>query len=160
MEKYIDTPDGKIAVDENERIFFPEGIYAFENLRNFYILKMDNDNVFHLLQSEERPEIAFIIINPYLFKKDYVLNVREEDLKYIKILSEEDAEKNLAVFTIVTINENSMTANLLGPIIINLKEKIGKQALALNEEYSTKHDILSEIENNKEIREALGVSTG
>jgi len=160
MEKYIDTPDGKILVEENERIFFPEGIYAFEALKNFYILRMDDDNVFYLLQSEERPEIAFIIINPYLFKKNYILNVREEDLKAIKINNEKDAEKDLAVFTIVTINENSMTANLLGPIIINLKEKIGKQALALNEDYSTKHDILSEIENNKEIREALGVSTG
>ena len=53
-----------------------------------------------------------------------------------------------------------MTANLLGPIIINIKDKIGKQALALNEEYSTRHDILDELNSNKNLREALGVSAG
>lgn len=159
-EKIIETSQGKVTVNEDNRILFPEGIYAFEDLRNFYILQMDDDNVFQLLQSEEKPEIAFIIINPYLFKQDYVLNVREEDLKEIGIEQSDNAQELLSVFSIVTVTEDSMTANLLGPIIVNVQKRTAKQALALNEEYSTKHDILDELNTNKELREALGVSAG
>jgi flagellar assembly factor FliW len=70
------------------------------------------------------------------------------------------AEEFLSVFAIVTITEDSMTANLLGPIIINNQDRKGKQALALNQDYSTKHDILEELNSNKTLREALGVSAG
>jgi flagellar assembly factor FliW len=159
-EKIIKTSQGEISVQEEDRLIFPEGIYAFEDLKNFYILKMDDDNVFQLLQSEEKSDIAFIIINPYLFKKNYVLNVREEDLKSIGIIEMDRAEEFLSVFAIVTITEDSMTANLLGPIIINNQDRKGKQALALNQDYSTKHDILEELNSNKTLREALGVSAG
>ncbi len=159
-EKVIETAQGKFTVKEEDRVVFPEGIYAFEEMKNFYILKMDDDNVFQLLQSEEKSDVAFIIINPYFFKKDYLLNVREEDLKEIGIESKEEAEKILSVFAIVTITDSSMTANLLGPIIVNAEKRTGKQALALNADYSTKHDILEELTSNKELREALGVSAG
>ncbi len=159
-EKVIETSQGKFTVNEDNRVNFSDGIYAFEDTKDFYILKMDDDNVFQLLQSEEKADIAFIIINPYIFKKDYVLNVREEDLKEIGIENKKDAEQKLSVFSIVTVTDNSMTANLLGPIIINVEKQMGKQALALNEDYSTKHDILEELTSNKELREALGVSAG
>jgi len=43
---------------------------------------------------------------------------------------------------------------------VNVEDKMGKQALALNEDYTTKHDILEEIGTNKNLREALGVSVG
>ena len=159
-EKVLETTQGTYTVNDDSSVVFPQGIYAFEELRSFYILKMDDDNVFQLLQSEEKKDIAFIIINPYFFKKDYILNVREEDLHEIGIQNKEEAEKVLSVFAIVTVNDNSMTANLLGPVIINTEKKLGKQALALNEEYHTKHDILEELNSNKELREALGVSAG
>lgn len=159
-EKKILTSQGQVTVKEENRIHFPHGIYAFEDLKNFYVLEMDEDNVFHLLQSEDKPDIAFIIINPYLFKKDYVLNVRDEDLKEIKVENKKDAEKKLSVFSIVTVTENTMTANLLGPIVVNVEDKLGKQSLALNEDYSTKHDILEELGTNKNLREVLGVSVG
>jgi len=161
-EKILETSQGKVKVNEENKIVFPNGIYAFEDLKNFYILQMDDENVFQLLQSEDKQEIAFIIVNPYLFKKDYVLNIREEDLKEIGIKDSQCAEKSLSVYAIVTVTESSMTANLLGPLVINMDQKSGKQALALNEEYSTKHDILEELnanENNK-MSEAIGVSVG
>ena len=96
-EKILETSQGKITVDDNDKVVFPQGIYAFEDLKDFYILKMDEENVFQLLQSGEKSDIAFILINPYLFKKDYVLNVREEDLKDVKIKNIEGAEECLAV---------------------------------------------------------------
>ncbi len=158
-EKIIETSQGQFTVKEEDRICFPEGIYAFEELKYFYLINMDEDNVFQMLQSEEKPDTAFIMINPYLFKKDYVLNIRDEDLKAIGI-QEKNASAALTVYAIVTITENFMTANLLGPVVINIESKIGKQALALNQDYSTKHDILEEFNTNKSLREALGVSAG
>lgn len=158
-EKIIETSQGKVTVKEEDRLYFPEGIYAFEELKYFYLLKMDEDNVFQVLQSDEKSDIAFIMINPYLFKKNYVLNIRDEDLKAIGI-QEKNASENLTVYSIVTVTENAMTANLLGPVILNVENRMGRQALAMNQDYSTKHDILEELNTNKSLREALGVSAG
>ena len=41
----------------------------------------------------------------------------------------------------ITVNINSATTNLRAPIIINFKEKLGKQIILQNEEYQIKHPI-------------------
>lgn len=142
---------GTMQVSIKQKIIFEEGLYGFEKLSVFYLLDTEDGGPFYYLQSGEDKDLLFILINPYIFKKDFVLDVRKEDLNKIGISKEEDAEKML-VFSIVTILENSkgMTANLLGPILINTDKKVGIQALSLVEGYSTKHNILEEMKNTSE----------
>ena len=141
----LETPIGVFTVDEKDKIVFKNGLYAFEDFRNAYIVSQDEHQTFEYLIAEGFPQTLFVIIKPYLFKKDYILDIREEDLKEIGISNQEEAEEFLEVYSIVTMSEDSLTANLLGPVIINMKEKIGKQALAANKGYHTKHDIQEEF---------------
>jgi flagellar assembly factor FliW len=157
--KTIQTSHSQVEVNTDNRICFKEGLYAFEDYHNFYLIEINDDNVFQLLQSEDDKDVAFIVINPYLFKKDYVLNVRESDLSDIEVFNLKDAKTKLAAFAIVTINEDSMTANLLGPIILNTETKQAKQALDLSSVYTTKHDLLEEIKAGN-VREVSGASAG
>lgn len=157
--KTIQTSNATVEVNSNHRIHFKNGLYAFENYHNFYLLEINEDNVFQLLQSEDDKDIAFIVINPYLFKKDYVLNVHESDLSEIEIFNLKDAKTKLVAFSIVTINDDSMTANLLGPVILNTETKQAKQALDLSNVYTTKHDLLEEIKSGN-TSEVSGVSAG
>lgn len=135
-------PYGLIDADERQVIRFPFGILGFENLKR-YVLIDAKEQPFYWLQSLEVPEIAFILINPYLFRPDYSVEVDHADLEEINLERPEDA----LIFAIVTIPDNQarMTANLQGPIIVNRKDHIGRQSISTNSAWKTKHYILEEL---------------
>jgi flagellar assembly factor FliW len=133
---------GIIDADERQRITFPQGLFGFESLKEYMLLDADRQP-FYWLQSVDSAGIAFIIINPFLFRPDYELDVDNEELKDIGITSPEKA----LIFSIVTVPANGgpMTANLQGPLIINRDERRGKQAILADSRWKTKHDILAEL---------------
>lgn len=147
----IDSKDfGKIIVNNNQKVVFPKGLYGFESFKEFYIINYDE--MFKCLQSKEDKNTAFIIINPLYFKNDYILDIDEEDYTEIGLKpDEEECKKYLDLYVIVTIphtNPDDMTANLLGPIIINSKNHKGKQALSRNPLYTVRHNILEELKSS------------
>jgi flagellar assembly factor FliW len=132
---------GLIEVDERQKVVFPEGLYGFEDY-NEYIIMDAEQQPFYWLQAINDKETAFVLINPFLFRKDYEVNVDNEDLAQIGITSPDKA----LIFVIVTIPpEGAMTANLQGPIIINRDTMTGKQAILSDIRWKTKHDIVSEL---------------
>ena len=143
-------PYGKVKVSQEQLIHFSEGILGFENCKEYYLLDR-NEGPFYWLQSTDSIDLAFVIINPQFFKADYTLELTPHDFYDIGLMNEKEIEENLLHFVIVTIppdNANNMTANLLGPIIINKLNRKGKQALSLNEKYSVRHKILEELEQS------------
>ena len=135
-------PFGTIDVDERQYIEFPYGILGFENLKHYVLLDAEQQP-FYWLQSADVQDIAFVLINPYLFRPDYTIDVPDEDLDEIDINDPKDA----LVLAIVTIPENQskMTANLQGPIIINRNARIGRQSITLSDKWQVKHPILEEL---------------
>jgi flagellar assembly factor FliW len=133
---------GLIDVDERQRITFSQGLFGFESLREYMLLDAERQP-FYWLQSVDSEGVAFILINPFLFRPDYEIDVDNEELKDIGITSPEKA----LIFSIVTIPANGgpMTANLQGPLIINRDERRGKQAILADPRWKTKHDILAEL---------------
>ena len=136
-------PFGAIEVDERQRLHFPHGILGFENLSNFVLLDASQPP-FYWLQSLDEEAIAFVLIDPKLFKPDYLPEVAAEDLEEIEITDPSDQ----LVFAIVTIPEKQemMSANLQGPIIINKRTKTGRQSISKNPRWQVKHFIIEELE--------------
>lgn len=135
---------GEIEVTEDQIINFPQGILGFELHREFIILNIiDNDN-FKILQDLKHPEIAFFLINPWDFYKDYTVDLPDEELGKIDIFLNEDHD--IAVFNIVTLGKTfqESTANLLAPIIINVENKKGKQFIQNDTIYTTRHSLFAE----------------
>lgn len=135
-------PYGEIEISDRQVISFPVGIFGFEELHEYALLDTGQPP-FYWLQSLENTEIAFITMNPYVLRPDYVLDVPDEDLEAI----EYDSEEDLLVFAIVTIPEDQtkMSANLQGPVIINRVRQLGRQAISLNQSWRTKHYIVEEL---------------
>ncbi|SCY86854.1 flagellar assembly protein FliW [Alkaliphilus peptidifermentans] len=135
---------GEIEVGLEEVIHFPDGIPAFEENKKYVIIENpDKDVPFHWLQSIEEPSLAFVIINPFLFMEDYDFQIPKSILEKLEIESPEI----VSVHTIVVVPDdiNKMTANLKAPIIINTKNKKGKQIVLDDTKYQTKHYIIDEI---------------
>jgi len=135
---------GPMEVDESQKVTIPLGLFGFEDYTEYVLF--DSENLpFLWLQSVDEKEIAFVIINPFLFRKDYEANVTNEELAEIGITSSDNA----LVFVIVTIPQDGspMTANLQGPLIINKENKTGMQAILSDAKWKTKHDIMAELNN-------------
>lgn len=139
---------GEIEINEKQMLYFPLGILGFENLKKYALLDSEQPPFFWL-QSLDVQEVAFILINPFLFRPEYALDISGEDYNLIK-LSNDDFDNRL-IFTIVTVPEKSedMTANLQGPIIINKINKNAIQTISNNPEHRVKHHILNELSNVK-----------
>lgn len=135
-------PYGEIEVKEKQRVHFPEGIIGFKDVHDYFLLD-SREGPFYWLQAEKDPDLAFLLIDPRLFKPGYHLEVSENDLKSIGIESKED----IIDFAIVTVPEDhaKISANLMGPIVINRRTHTAKQAISTNDEYTVKHYILEEM---------------
>lgn len=133
---------GLIDVDERQKIFFPYGILGFEKLQ-YYVLLDAPQKPFYWLQSLDVLEIAFVLVDPTLFRPDYVPSVPKDELEEIDVTTHED----LLIFSIVTIPENSerMTANLQGPVLINRKNRVGRQSINTDTKWKVRHFIMDEL---------------
>jgi flagellar assembly factor FliW len=132
---------GLIDVDSRQKITFSRGLFGFEGCRDYVLLDAERQP-FYWLQSVESEAVAFILVNPFIFRPDYEVNINNEELAEIGILSPEKA----LIFSIVTIPpEGPMTANLQGPLVINRDTREGKQAILTDPRWKTKHDILAEL---------------
>ena len=133
---------GLVDVDEKQKVKIPLGLFGFEDFTEYVLLDAEHEPFFWL-QSLDEKEIAFVIINPFLFRKDYEANVTNEELAEIGIKSAESA----LIFVIVTIPQDggNMTANLQGPIIINKESMTAMQAILPDPKWKTKHDIIAEM---------------
>ncbi|KAB3526643.1 flagellar assembly protein FliW [Alkaliphilus serpentinus] len=135
---------GEIQVNEESIIQFENGIPGFEDLTQFIIVDNPQEDVpFCWLQSVDNTEISFVIINPFVFKKNYDFEIPSSIVEGLEIETPED----VATYVIVVIPEdiNKMTANLAAPIIINSKNKKGKQVVLEDNRYHIKHLILDEM---------------
>ena len=125
----------------NKKIFFPEGIPAFESVSEFTLVANEEEAPFLWLQAALMPNLAFITIDPFLIYPDYRPDICDEDVQILQLSSEEEA----FVLSVVTIHNTppiTITTNLVSPIIINWKKSLGKQVILKNHiDYSVKHRI-------------------
>lgn len=124
-----------------QKITIPEGLFGFEE-NTCYLLENSEYEPFMWLRSEEEKTLSFLVIDPFLFKQDYEIDVDDANLKEIGIESPAD----VTVMVIVTLpaEKGPVTANLQGPLVINKKTGVAKQVVLGDSRWSTKHDILAE----------------
>ena len=134
---------GEIEIDENKILRMPEGLPGFTGFERFVLIEDPKTAPFCWLQSSEEPNLALAIMNPLIFKSDY-----EIDLKgFISARGWEGVEtKDLLVYVVINISEGEkekkITANLSGPVIINLKNNEAIQVVLANSSYSHQHIVL------------------
>jgi flagellar assembly factor FliW len=141
---------GTIEVEERQKIVFPQGLFGFEDLRDYVLLDAERQP-FYWLQSVEKEQVAFVLINPFLIRPDYELSIGNEELVDIGI----DTPEKALVFAIVTIPAEGgpMTVNLQGPLTINRDTREGKQAILNDSRWKTKHDVMAELAAAKPARQ-------
>jgi flagellar assembly factor FliW len=134
---------GQLTIGEDEIIEVPQGILGFPEYRHYCLIDPGDDTLIVWLQSVEDPEVAFALLEPKLFKPDYVVHLSGAELRELQLKNVNQA----AVFSILTIPDDivQMTANLKAPIVINLKDQIAKQVILQENEYAIKSPMFKEL---------------
>jgi flagellar assembly factor FliW len=137
---------GEIDADERQLVSFPEGLLGFEKFKDYILLDAQQKPFFYL-QSIDVPDLAFILIDPFLFRPDYSVDADDGSLGEIGVSQPGD----VLVFSIVTVpgEGGAVTANLMGPLIINKSNRLGMQIVLGDSRWRVKHDIMAELAASK-----------
>jgi flagellar assembly factor FliW len=135
-------PYGEIEIDERQKVRIPSGLFGFEELKDFVLLDAAQQP-FYWLQSLESPAVAFVLIDPLVFRPDYDPGVDREELADIGVQSPED----LLVLAIVTVAGpgKGMTANLQGPLLLNRRTHVARQSISGDPRWGVRHAIVEEL---------------
>jgi flagellar assembly factor FliW len=141
--KYVTTRFGEIDFKETEVIDFPKGILGFSQLTRYVILGKKEFIPFKWIQSVEDPNVAFLIIDPLQLFQNFKLEINEKELEELNYTNSRD----LVTYVIVSVPPDASlaSANLFGPLVINPKKRLAKQAVMPDSPYTTKHYLLDEL---------------
>jgi flagellar assembly factor FliW len=131
---------GSLEIPENRVITFNEGLPGFPQIHRLAVIELEALKPFRYLQSLDEPPISLFIINPFLIDPGYEFRLTDSDMEDMR--SANSAE--LTVYAVATIPEDpgGATINLMAPIVINNRDRRGKQVILHESRYSVKHPLL------------------
>ncbi|WP_248929416.1 flagellar assembly protein FliW [Paenibacillus hamazuiensis] len=130
---------GEMEISDDKIIYFPSGIPGFEDMERFTIIEPDPSIPFSYLQSVQNGELQFILVDPFVCFSGYEIEIPEAVQEELQIQSFEE----LVIRSIVSVQDklDKATANLLAPIVINVKKMIGKQVVLHDSVFTTRHNL-------------------
>ncbi len=131
---------GTIEFEEEDVLLFPEGILGFEECMRYVVLKHGEGSPFFWLQSLDRPEVAFLVADPAGFEPEYSPEMPPGVAQFLR-LDETTPRLVYAILSIPHGKPEQMTANLAGPIVVNVTERLACQVVVEDGEWSTKHPV-------------------
>ena len=133
---------GPMEIDTEKILHFPSGLLGFPETQDYVIFDHTEEGPFKWLQAVDDPALAFLIVDPLVFVPDYNLEVQETELRELGL---HDAAQAL-VFVIVTVCPGTplhITANLQGPVVVNLANCWAKQLVIVHSAYHTQHPLFT-----------------
>jgi len=144
------TRFGTITIGEEKIITMPFGMLGFPDKKRFIIVQHKENSPFFWYQSVDDPTLAFVITSPFPFKPDYEVDM--DDVLKEMSWNEGEENNNLALYVVVNIPKGSpdkMTANLIGPILVNNRACQAVQMVIPNSPYSHKFPLIGESQSQE-----------
>lgn len=114
--------------DEPAELVFPQGLPGFGELRRFGLASWgEADSPYSRLVALDAPTTAFLVAPPEAFFDDYDVELDEQAAADLQLDDPADA----LVLVVITVGEHvqDATANLLGPLVINTRARLGAQVV-------------------------------
>jgi flagellar assembly factor FliW len=143
----FDSKDfGKIDYQPGSVLEFPNGIPGFEYRKRFLALTFPHTQPLVFLQSLEDAELCFITLPVLSIDRLYRLTVSEEDLESIGLPAKRQPKigEEVACLAVLTLQKSGgPTANLLAPVVVNIRNLKAVQAIAPDSDYSHQHALVA-----------------
>lgn len=144
---------GLKEVDEKEFINFEHGLPGFEDTRQYIILKYGDDSPFLVLQSIEKPGLAFVMLRLEQIMPGYSIEISDEVVAELQVKKPED----VTIFAFLTVPGElaKATVNLAAPVVLNTQTKLGKQIILNNPAFSLKHPLFAPNQSEAVVKTAV-----
>lgn len=139
---------GEIDYSAEDVIRFPQGIFAFEEEKEFLLLPFSgSDGTLLCLQSVATPQLAFVVMNPFALHLAYTPVLQEEELAGLGV--KDSRELCYYVLCVVKNPVSTSTVNMKCPVVINDETQTGAQVILETDKYGMRH-LLSEFQAEEE----------
>ncbi len=128
-----------IDVGRDEVVTFPQGLVGMEALRRFAILDDTRLAPCRWLQSLDDPDLAFVVVDPHLIVSDYLASISGDEALQLEL--EDVADADLLAIVTVRPDPAASTVNLLAPLVINRRRRLGKQVILNESGYALRHPL-------------------
>ena len=128
-------------VEEAGVIHFPSGLIGFPDLQSFQLLEPADAYPLKFLKPTSREDIHFVCIDIAAIKNDYKVVLSDEDAQALAI--ETLADAMVLALVVVPQDPRQMTANLAGPVLINLRTRQGRQIVLNIEQFPLKYSVFA-----------------
>ena len=139
---------GTLPYSEESVFDFPLGLPAFENERRFVPIELPEHAPLIFLQSLALRELCFLAFPILVVDREYRLAVSSEDLAVIDLDTARQPQlaSEALVLVFVSLHDGFFaTANLMAPIVVNLKTRRAIQAIRQDSAYSHQHPIAPKV---------------
>jgi flagellar assembly factor FliW len=121
------APLSTAELEADAAIYFPDGLVGCPDWKRFVLLvEEDEDMPVAVLRSVEFPEVELLITDPALIDPAYRTHI--------------DSPKS-AVYCTLTVSDGWITANLLGPLVIDPELRQGRQLVLTDTPYTARHPV-------------------
>ena len=128
MKRLVETKRfGAVEVEEEHVVHFKDGMVGFSQFKDYFLIESPNVPLLLWLQSVDEPSIAFPVVEPYFFLRDYKAPMMEAD-KFRLGYEASHTIKTLVVMTIPS-DMTQMTVNMKAPILIDLDTSMATQVI-------------------------------
>ena len=129
------TRFGDLDIDEDRLLTFDEGPMGFPAARTFALVDVAENEDFFWLQSTDDADLAFLGTVPWAYFPDYEPEISEEVVSRLELGSEDEP----TVLCLLTIDRErrEVTANLLGPVVVNPRTRRGCQTVLYDQDWPT-----------------------
>jgi flagellar assembly factor FliW len=137
---------GPVEYQEESVFEFPAGLPGFEEERRFVPIEHAASRPIVFLQSLNRPSLCFITLPVLVVQRDFKLAISAEDLRTLELAEKRQPAivADVLCLAVLSVAEGKMpTANLLAPVVVNLKTRRGLQAIQVDSSYSHQHPVLA-----------------
>jgi flagellar assembly factor FliW len=129
----------KSSALEETLIHFEEGLIGFAEYKTF-VLKQSRDLApFQVLQSMERDDLSFIVIDASHVVPNYPELIPSRD--WASLGTERTNQVALAICSVGTAS-NETSVNLQAPILVDVDKMIGRQVILTDSGLSARHPLL------------------
>ena len=143
MSKYFGELDYSTAA-----VFqFPEGIPGFDDQTAFVFLEQSQTHPLVFMQSLVHPGLCFIAVPGLVADPTYHPDLSPEDLALLGLSLDPAPQtgSDILCLTLVTVSEQAgPTVNLASPIVLNLRNRKGVQAILPSSGYSLRQPLLAQ----------------
>ena len=133
------TRFGELEVAEEQIMDFSEGLLGFPDEKKFALMEYKPESPFYIMQSMTDSDLTFLMINPFAFFNDYDFHMDDALMSEIGLT----ADNPPTVFNIVTVRDKleSMTVNLAGPVLVNIRDRKAAQWVIEKTQFPTRYPL-------------------